>query len=104
MARRRSESSWGTVRLRVTVAATVLVGVAMLLASVLLVASVRSSLRESERSQSRLVVDHALQELQERSRVGVPINLRPYEGRQDGGGTERKFDGERSFKKKSFDR
>ena len=41
-----------------------------------------------------------------RTRVrGVPINLRPDEGRQDGGGsTERKFDGERSFKKKSFDR
>ncbi|MBU1365771.1 MAG: DEAD/DEAH box helicase [Gammaproteobacteria bacterium] len=39
-----------------------------------------------------------------RTRVrGVPINLRPDEGRQDGG-TERKFDGERSFKKKSFDR
>jgi ATP-dependent RNA helicase DeaD len=34
---------------------------------------------------------------------GVPINLRPDEGRQDGG-AERKFDGERSFKKKSFDR
>jgi ATP-dependent RNA helicase DeaD len=41
-----------------------------------------------------------------RTRVrGVPINLRPDEGRQDGGAsTERKFDGERSFKKKSFDR
>ena len=41
-----------------------------------------------------------------RTRVrGVPINLRPDEGRQDGGGSpERKFDGERSFKKKSFDR
>ncbi len=39
-----------------------------------------------------------------RTRVrGVPINLRPDEGRQDGG-AERKFDGERSFKKKSFDR
>jgi ATP-dependent RNA helicase DeaD len=39
-----------------------------------------------------------------RTRVrGVPINLRPDEGRQDGGdSTERKFDGERSFKKKSF--
>ncbi|MFZ2972329.1 MAG: DEAD/DEAH box helicase [Ferribacterium limneticum] len=41
-----------------------------------------------------------------RTRVrGVPINLRPDEGRPDGGSsTERKFDGERSFKKKSFDR
>jgi len=39
-----------------------------------------------------------------RTRVrGVPINLRPDEGRQDGGASpERKFDGERSFKKKSF--
>ena len=37
-----------------------------------------------------------------RTRVrGVPINLRPDEGRQDGG-SERKFDGERSFKKKKF--
>ena len=37
-----------------------------------------------------------------RTRVrGVPINLRPDEGRQDGG-TERKFDGDRSFKKKKF--
>ncbi|UCV20051.1 DEAD/DEAH box helicase [Ferribacterium limneticum] len=41
-----------------------------------------------------------------RTRVrGVPINLRPDEGRPDGGASsERKFDGERSFKKKSFDR
>ena len=39
-----------------------------------------------------------------RTRVrGIPINLRPDEGRQDGGASsERKFDGERSFKKKSF--
>ncbi|MGE5469308.1 MAG: DEAD/DEAH box helicase [Bacteroidota bacterium] len=37
-----------------------------------------------------------------RTRVrGVPINLRPDEGRPDGG-SERKFDGERSFKKKKF--
>lgn len=37
-----------------------------------------------------------------RTRVrGVPINLRPDEGRQDGG-AERKFDGDRSFKKKKF--
>jgi len=35
-----------------------------------------------------------------RTRVrGVPINLRPDEGRQDGG-ADRKFDGERKFKKK----
>ena len=40
-----------------------------------------------------------------RTRVrGLPINLRPDEGRPDGGSSERKFDGERSFKKKSFDR
>jgi ATP-dependent RNA helicase DeaD len=37
-----------------------------------------------------------------RTRVrGVPINLRPDEGRQDGG-ADRKFDAERSFKKKKF--
>ncbi len=36
-----------------------------------------------------------------RTRVrGVPINLRPDEGRPDFGGSERKFDGERKFKKK----
>ena len=36
-----------------------------------------------------------------RTRVrGVPINLRPDEGRPDAGGSERKFDGERKFKKK----
>jgi len=36
-----------------------------------------------------------------RTRVrGVPINLRPDEGRPDAGGGERKFDGERKFKKK----
>ena len=40
-----------------------------------------------------------------RTRIrGVPINLRPDEGRPGGGfGGERKFDGERSFKKKRFD-
>jgi len=37
-----------------------------------------------------------------RTRVrGVPINLRPDEGRQDGG-AERNFDSDRSFKKKKF--
>ena len=36
-----------------------------------------------------------------RTRVrGVPINLRPDEGRPDFAGSERKFDGERKFKKK----
>ena len=36
-----------------------------------------------------------------RTRVrGVPINLRPDEGRPDTGDSERKFDGERKFKKK----
>jgi ATP-dependent RNA helicase DeaD len=38
-----------------------------------------------------------------RTRVrGIPINLREDEGAPRTGGTERKFDGERSFKKKSF--
>ena len=38
-----------------------------------------------------------------RTRVrGIPINLREDEGAPRTGGAERKFDGERSFKKKSF--
>ncbi len=41
-----------------------------------------------------------------RTRIrGVPINLRPDEGRPAGSfGGERKFDGERHFRKKKFDR
>ena len=41
-----------------------------------------------------------------RTRIrGVPINLRQDEGRPGGSfGGERKFDGERKFKKKTFDR
>ena len=41
-----------------------------------------------------------------RTRIrGVPINLRQDEGRPSGSfGGERKFDGERKFKKKTFDR
>jgi signal transduction histidine kinase len=60
-----------------TVAATALVAAALILASWLFVANVRSSLRENERNQSRIVVDHALDELQQRANVGVPINARP---------------------------
>ena len=48
-----------------------------------------------------------------RTRIrGVPINLRPDEGRPSGNfgaerrfaGGERKFDGDRKFRKKNFDR
>jgi signal transduction histidine kinase len=60
-----------------TVAATALVAAAMVLASWLFVASVRSSLRENERNESRLVVDRALDELQLRSRRGIAINALP---------------------------
>src|SRR3954454_3762124 len=73
----RSQRTWGTVRLRMTVAATALVAAAMLLASFLLVASVRSSLRENERNQSRFVVDRALEQLQARGQRGIAINALP---------------------------
>jgi signal transduction histidine kinase len=49
----------------------------MLLASFLLVASVRSSLRENERNQSRFVVDRALEQLQARGQRGMAINALP---------------------------
>src|SRR4051794_14666412 len=75
MARRPNRTSWGTVRLRMTIAATALVAVAMMFASWLLVATVRSSLREDQRSESHLVVNSALRTLQERTQRGVSISL-----------------------------
>jgi signal transduction histidine kinase len=56
-----------------TVAATVLVAAAMVLASWLLVATVRSSLREDQRNQSHLVVDDAFTLLKGRAAQGIPI-------------------------------
>src|SRR3954451_2056729 len=58
-----------------TIAATALVAVAMMFASWLLVATVRSSLREDQRSESHLVVNSALHTLQERAQRGVSISL-----------------------------
>jgi signal transduction histidine kinase len=55
----------------------VLVAAAMLISSWLLVASVRSSMRENERNQSRAVVDRALEELQFRSQRGLGFNQAP---------------------------
>lgn len=63
-----------------TVAATALVAAALVVSSALLVASVRSSLRENQRSESRIVVDTALHELRERGERGEPINFRPLGG------------------------
>jgi signal transduction histidine kinase len=56
-----------------TVAATVLVAAAMVLASWLLVASVRSSLRADQRSESHVVVNHALSWLQTEAARGIPL-------------------------------
>jgi len=75
--RRPERRTFGTVRVRVTIAATVLVAVAMFLASVLLVVTVRSSLRENQRSESGVVLDVALRDLQERLEHGQPISLLP---------------------------
>src|SRR5690349_769804 len=75
----RSQRAWGTVRLRMTIAATTLVAAALIISSWLLVASVRSSLRENERNQSRAVVDRALEDLQRRVDIGLPINARALE-------------------------
>jgi len=73
MPRRRSGSSWGTVRLRMTVAATALVAVAMIVGSWLLVATVRSSLRSDQRNASHDVVNNALRYLQVEAARGQTI-------------------------------
>jgi signal transduction histidine kinase len=73
MARRANRGSWGTVRLRMTVAATALVAAAMIVGSWLLVATVRSSLRSDQRSASHVVVNNALRYLQEQAARGQAI-------------------------------
>src|SRR6476619_1037162 len=73
MPRRRSGSSWGTVRLRMTVAATALVAIAMIVGSWLLVATVRSSLRSDQRNASHDVVNNALRYLQVEAARGQTI-------------------------------
>ncbi|MGZ6953084.1 MAG: sensor histidine kinase [Acidimicrobiia bacterium] len=68
---------WGSVRLRITVAATVLVAIGMAAASWLLLATVRSSLRDNQRDQSSVVLTQSLRELNERFAEGYPLNLVP---------------------------
>lgn len=70
---RRKGSSWGTVRLRMTVAATALVAAAMIVGSWLLVATVRSSLRSDQREASHVVVNNALRYLQDEAAHGQTI-------------------------------
>ncbi len=68
---------WGSVRLRMTVAATVLVAVAMIGASWLLLRSVRASLRADQRRESSTVLDQSLRELNERFNEGYGLDYLP---------------------------
>ena len=64
--RRARNTSWGTVRLRVTLAAIGVVTVAMLLSSWFLVRAVRTSLREDLRTESGLALRDALERFERR--------------------------------------
>ncbi len=66
MLRRSSSTSWGTVRLRVTLAATFVVTIAMLLSSWFVVRAVRTSLREDLRTESGLALRDALERFERR--------------------------------------
>jgi signal transduction histidine kinase len=68
---------WGSVRLRMTVAATLLVTVAMVGASWLLLRSVRASLRSDQRRESSAVLDQSLRELNERFNEGYDLTYLP---------------------------
>lgn len=68
---------WGSVRLRMTVAATLLVAVAMIGASWLLLRSVRASLRADQRRESSAVLDQSLRELSERFNEGYGLDYLP---------------------------
>ena len=65
MPRLRS-TSWGTVRLRMTVAVTFVVAIAMVLSSWIIVRAVRTSLREDERSASRIALTDAFERFEHR--------------------------------------
>ncbi len=64
--RRPSSTSWGTVRLRVTLAAIGVVTIAMLLSSWFMVRAVRTSLREDLRTESGLALRDALDRFERR--------------------------------------
>lgn len=74
MARPRS-AAWGTVRLRVTVAAIFVVAIAMVLSSWFLVRAVRSSLREDLRAESKVALNDAYQRFQRGVSLPVPSPL-----------------------------
>ena len=73
--RRPRSTSWGTVRLRVTLAAIGVVTVAMLLSSWFLVRAVRTSLREDLRTDSALALNDAYERFQRRETLPVPSPL-----------------------------
>ena len=73
--RRPRSTSWGTVRLRVTLAAIGVVTVAMLLSSWFLVRAVRTSLREDLRTESALALNDAYERFQRRETLPVPSPL-----------------------------
>ena len=73
--RRPSSASWGTVRLRMTVAATLVVTVAMILSSWFLVRAVRTSLREDLRAESKVALTDAFERFERRDSLPVPSPL-----------------------------
>ena len=59
-------ASWGTVRVRMTVAATFVVAIAMMLSSWIIVRAVRTSLREDVRAASRIALTDAFERFEHR--------------------------------------
>ena len=59
-------TSWGTVRLRMTVAVTFVVAIAMVLSSWIIVRAVRTSLRDDVRSASKIALTDAFERFQRR--------------------------------------
>lgn len=73
--RRPPSSSWGTVRLRVTLAAIGVVTIAMLLSSWFLVRAVRTSLREDLRTESGVALNDAYERFQRGESLPIPSPL-----------------------------
>lgn len=63
---RRPSRLWGTVRVRITVAATVVVALALMLSSWIIVRAVRTSLREDAQSASRVALADAFERFEHR--------------------------------------
>ena len=68
-------TSWGTVRLRVTVAAIFVVTIAMILSSWFLVRAVRTSLREDLRTESGVALNDAYERFQRGESLPIPSPL-----------------------------